>query len=62
MEERDTAFAAINGIGRVAAPRGSEANTEEFYFWVPEDKTVEKTQLIYVDSTVGGTPVRFSAW
>jgi len=46
-------------VGRVGAPRGSEATTEGFHFWVPEDRLVEKTQLVYVDSATGGDNVCF---
>lgn len=45
-------------LGRVAAPRGSEATTTNFFFWVPEDAVVEKTQLVYVDGPVGDRQVR----
>lgn len=46
-------------IGRVGAPRGAEATTEQFYFWVPEDRLVEKTQLVYVESPAGPATVKF---
>lgn len=46
-------------VGRVGAPRASEATTEEFYFWIPEDQVVEKTQLVRVLSRAGATPVEF---
>jgi hypothetical protein len=46
-------------LGRIGAPRASEASTEEFYFWVPEDQIVEKTQLVRVESRSGGGPVEF---
>lgn len=46
-------------LGRIGTPRGLEASTEEFYFWVAEDRLVEKTQLVYVDSPAGPKPVRF---
>ncbi len=43
----------------MAAPRGSEATTEAFHFWVPEDRLVEKTQLVHVESPTGGRDVHF---
>lgn len=46
-------------LGRIAAPRANEATTEEFYFWVPEDRVVEKTQLVRVESRSGGGRVEF---
>jgi uncharacterized protein len=46
-------------VGRVGAPLGAEATTEQFYFWVPEDRLVEKTQLVYVDSPAGPAVVKF---
>jgi len=55
----NAAISSVDPIGRVAAPRGAEATTEQFYFWVPEDRLVEKTQLVYVDGPAGATPVRF---
>jgi uncharacterized protein len=49
----------LDPVGRVGAPRGAEATTEQFYFWVPEHQLVEKTQLIYVDSPAGPSTVKF---
>jgi uncharacterized protein len=52
--------AAAGGvIGRVGAPAGAEASSEEFTVWTAEDVAIEKTQLLCVDSTVGSTPTRF---
>lgn len=55
----DIVLSSLDPIGRVGAPRGAEATTEQFYFWVPEDRLVEKTQLVYVDGPAGATSVRF---
>jgi hypothetical protein len=46
-------------VGRVGAPRGAEATTEVFHFWVPDDRLVEKTQLVHVESPTGDHDVRF---
>src|SRR4030042_173108 len=51
--------ALLRSIGRVGAPRGAEATTEQFHFWVPEDRLVEKTQLVHVESPTGAHSVRF---
>lgn len=45
--------AGLQPIGRVGAPRGNEATTTEFHFWVPDDKVVEKTQLVFAESPAG---------
>ncbi len=49
---------ALRPLGRVGAPRGDEATSEEFTFWAPDDQTVEKTQLVRVETEAGGTPLR----
>ncbi len=49
---------AVRPLGRVGAPRGEEATSEEFTFWAPDDQTVEKTQLIRVETEAGSTPLR----
>jgi hypothetical protein len=46
-------------VGRVAAPPNAEATSEHFHFWVPEDRLVEKTQLVHVESPTGGQDVHF---
>lgn len=46
-------------IGRVGAPAGAEATSEEFMVWTAENVPIEKTQLLCVDSMVGDTPTRF---
>jgi uncharacterized protein len=40
-------------IGRIGAPGDHEATSGEFFFWTKEDATVEKTQLVRVDATIG---------
>jgi uncharacterized protein len=45
-------------LGRVGAPRGAEATSEEFSVWVPDDQIVEKTQLVRVETEVGSMAVR----
>lgn len=41
-------------IGRVGAPPQKEATSTAFFFWVPDDKIVEKTQIITCESTLAG--------
>lgn len=48
----------IRPLGRVGAPRGAEATSEEFSMWVPDDQIVEKTQLVRAETEMGSTPVR----
>jgi hypothetical protein len=49
----------LRPVGRVGAPPDAEATSEHFHFWVPEDRLVEKTQLVHVESPTGGQNVRF---
>jgi hypothetical protein len=49
----------LQPVGRVGAPPNAEATSEHFHFWVPEDRLVEKTQLVHVESPAGGQDVRF---
>ena len=58
-KNEDGAGTGLTPVGRVGAPRGAEATTEGFYCWVPDDRLIEKTQLVYVDSPAGPTNVRF---
>lgn len=66
QEEREE-HSGLNGVGpsgltplgRVGAPRGAEATSELFYFWVPDRQLVEKTQLVFLESPTGGGPVKF---
>ena len=51
--------AGLRPVGRVGAPPDAEATSEHFHFWVPEDRLVEKTQLVHVESPTGGQDVRF---
>lgn len=55
----DRPLGSLIPVGRVGTPRETEATTEEFYFWVPDDRLVEKTQLVHVESPVGPKPVKF---
>jgi DNA helicase HerA-like ATPase len=45
-------------LGRVGAPRGAEATSDEFSVWVPDDQIIEKTQLVRVETEAGPIPVR----
>jgi DNA helicase HerA-like ATPase len=49
----------LHPLGRVGAPRGAEATSEQFYFWAPDEQLVEKTQLIFMKSPAGRTSVEF---
>ena len=46
-------------VGRVGAPKGFEATSQEFFFWVPEDRVIEKTQLVYASSPAGTVTVTY---
>jgi DNA helicase HerA-like ATPase len=48
-------------IGKVASPPHRESTSEQFHFWVPGDKLVEKTQIVRTDSRVGGRDISFYA-
>ena len=48
-------------IGRVGAPPGQEANSQQFCFWIPEDALVEATQIVTVRSRIGGNPIEYQA-
>ncbi len=50
--------AATEVIGRIGAPVDHEASSGEFFFWTKEDATVEKTQLVRVDTTMGSRGVQ----
>lgn len=41
-------------IGRVGAPPRHEATSTKFYFWVPSNVVVERTQLIVCESEIAG--------
>jgi len=46
-------------IGRVGAPGGLEATSDNFYFWAADQELVEKTQLVRADSVAGSRPAEF---
>lgn len=48
-------------IGRVAAPPRQEATSGQFYFWVPPNALVEKTQLVVAESEIAGRRYTFYA-
>ncbi len=48
-------------IGRVCAPQQREATSEQFFFWVPTDALVEKTQLVTCESEIAGQTYIFYA-
>jgi DNA helicase HerA-like ATPase len=57
--QNDTTQSALVPLGRIGAPRGAEATSEQFYFWAPDDQLVEKTQLIFLKSPAGRSFVEF---
>ncbi|CAN5400145.1 ATP-binding protein [soil metagenome] len=46
-------------LGRVAAPPDCESTTGEFYFWVAEGQSVERTQIVRTACTIGERDVLF---
>jgi DNA helicase HerA-like ATPase len=57
-ERVNGASADEEALGRVGAPREAEATSSQFYFWTSEDRTIEKTQLVYAEGPAGSGPVR----
>ena len=37
-------------VGRIAAPRGCEATTEKFHFWIGRGQLVEDNQFVHLQS------------
>lgn len=59
VEEPAASLPAVDDVvGRIGAPSGHEANSSEFFFWASEDATIEKTQLVRVETKVGDKEVR----
>lgn len=48
-------------IGRVGAPAQQEATSDQFFFWIPPDALVEKTQLVTCESQIAGQQYTFYA-
>ena len=48
-------------IGRVGAPPQQEATSTKFFFWVPPDVLIEKTQLVVCESIIAGQNFKFYA-
>ncbi len=48
-------------IGRVGAPAQHEATSNQFYFWVPPDALVERTQIVTCESTIAGQHFEYAA-
>lgn len=46
-------------IGRVGAPPQQEANSSQFFFWVPPDVVVEKTQIVLCESEIAKNKYTF---
>lgn len=52
---------SVRLLGKVASPEGDEATSEEFTFWVADDVLVEKTQIVYAQSTYDDRLTTFHA-
>lgn len=48
-------------IGRVGAPEQQESTSGRFFFWIPPDALVEKTQLVACQSHIAGKDFTFYA-
>ncbi|HVB21684.1 MAG TPA: ATP-binding protein [Ktedonobacteraceae bacterium] len=48
-------------IGRIGAPPQKEATSTGFYFWIPPDGLVEKTQIVTCQSTIAGAQYAYHA-
>src|SRR4051794_29450109 len=48
-------------IGRVGAPAQHEATSGQFYFWVPPEVLVERTQIVTCESTIAGQTYHYAA-
>ncbi len=48
-------------IGRVGAPPQQEATSSKFYFWVPPEVLIEKTQLVVCESDIANQTYKFYA-
>jgi hypothetical protein len=46
-------------IGRVGAPPQKEATSTHFQFWVPDNRLVERTQIVTCESTLAGVTYNF---
>lgn len=55
---RETVKSELDAVGRIGAPGEQEASSQEFFFWTGDDVTVEKTQLIRVESRAGAQPIQ----
>ncbi len=54
----------VNGricIGRIGAPPQKEATSTGFYFWIPQDRLVETTQIVTCESDIAGQAYTFNA-
>jgi DNA helicase HerA-like ATPase len=51
--------AGAERLGKVAAPPQKESTSEFFYFWVERGKLVERTQIVFTESQLGGRKVEF---
>lgn len=52
---------SLESTGRVGAPRGLEATSDQFYFWVSDEQLIEKTQLVHAESLAGTGSVTYYA-
>jgi len=52
---------SLESTGRLGAPRGFEATSDQFYFWVSDEQLIEKTQLVHAESPAGTGSVTYYA-
>lgn len=51
-----------NPIGKVGSPLGSEATSDQFFFWLDRNALVEATQIVRTESLIGGEAYQFYAF
>lgn len=59
--EIETTAAAINAVGRIAAPNRFEATSSGFYFWIKRGVTLEENQIVFSESRINGEEIKFYA-
>ena len=59
--ENETTAAAINAVGRIAAPNRFEATSSAFYFWIKRGVTLEENQIVFSESHINGEEIKFYA-
>jgi DNA helicase HerA-like ATPase len=56
-----SAGVGIQPVGKVATPPSREATSDRFFFWVESGRLVERTQIVWTESWIGGERIRFYA-